>query len=199
MILLFAIISSYIIIISWNNNLYANSKMMVLQRQQQQHSSSLPQRNKDWNIYNLQKKYHQSGGILYKQSVLTSAEYSTIVNNLQSLMMDDDDNIILKEEDESSSFATNRIGAQISNESEIYRVISCTEGSLCRLVNNLADYVVEGGDDDGLGGRHNDVGDDDMPETSERSDDASRRGRIELGKMVLAPDIPIEVCLFLCV
>ena len=187
MILLFAIISSYIIIISWNNNLYANSKMMVLQRQQQQHSSSLPQRNKDWNIYNLQKKYHQSGGILYKQSVLTSAEYNTIVNDLQSSMMDDDDNnIILKEEDESLSFATNRMGAQISNESEIYRVISCKEGSLCTLVNNLADYVVEGDDDDGLGGRHNEGDDDDMPE--------SERRRSELGKMVLAPDIPIEVC-----
>ena len=184
MILLFAIISSYIIIISWNNNnfLYANSMMMVLQ--QQHSSSSLTQQN-DWNIYNLQKKYHQSGGILYKQSVLTSAEYNTIVNDLQSLLMDDN-NIILKEEDESLSFATNRIGAQISNESEIYRVISCKEGSLCTLVNNLADYVVEG---DGLGGRHNE-GDDDMPE-SERSDDASRS---ELGKMVLAPDIPIEVC-----
>ena len=191
MILLFAIISSYIIIISWNNNnfLYANSMMMVLQ---QQHSSlSLTQR-KDWNIYNLQKKYHDSGGILYKPSVLTSTEYNTIVNDLQSSMMDDDDNnIILKEEDESLSFATNRIGAQISNESEIYRVISCKEGSLCTLVNNLADYVVEGDDDDGLGGRHNEGDDDDMPE--------SERRRSELGKMVLAPDIPIEVSVFLCV
>ena len=98
----------------------------------------------------------------------------------------DDNNIILKEEDESLSFATNRIGAQISNESEIYRVISCKEGSLCTLVNNLADYVVEGDDDDDLGGRHNEGDDDDMPE--------SERRRSELGKMVLAPDIPIEVC-----
>ena len=89
-------------------------------------SKQHPSQQKDWNIYNLQKKYHQSGGILYKQSVLTSTEYNAIINDLQSsLMNDNDDNnkLTLKEEDESSSFATNRIGAQISNESEIYRVL----------------------------------------------------------------------------
>ena len=68
-------------------------------------------------------------------------------------------------DEKESSFATNRIGAQISESSEIYKVLSCEEGSMCRLVNSLAD-----GDD--------------------KSD--VDRGEV-LGKMVLAPDIPIEV------
>ena len=68
---------------------------MMMELQQQHSSLSLTQRNKDWNIYNLQKKYHDSGGILYKPSVLTSTEYNTIVNDLQSSMMDDDDNNII--------------------------------------------------------------------------------------------------------
>ena len=165
---------------------------MIVSKQQQH-----PSQQKDWNIYNLQKKYHQSGGILYKQSVLTSTEYNTIINDLQSSLMNDnnDNKLTLKEEDESSSFATNRIGAQISNESEIYRVLSCTEGSLCTLVNNLADYEIECNVGDDLGERrHNNEDKDDDFFENERSDASRKRLRSELGKMVLAPDIPIEVC-----
>eukprot|EP00985_Skeletonema_marinoi_P006248 scaffold2709_cov215-Skeletonema_marinoi.AAC.9 len=46
-------------------------------------------------------------------------------------------NLKLTEEKE-SSFATNRIGAVIEKESDVYKILSCDEGSLCRLVNGLA-------------------------------------------------------------
>ena len=114
----------------------------------------------DWALYNEQKQYQKSGGILYKQSVLTPQEYNTIVNELQSM------DLMLKDE-ETSSFATNRIGAKISKESEVYRVLSCEDGSLSRLINALADA-----DDD--------------------NDDKSRTEKVHR-KMVVAPDIPCEV------
>ena len=75
-------------------------------------------------------------------------------------------NLKLTEEKE-SSFATNRIGAVIEKESDVYKILSCDEGSLCRLVNGLA-Y-----DDD--------------------NDDGSNEKEEDLGKMILSPDIPIEV------
>ena len=116
---------------------------------------------KDWALYSLQQQYRRSGGILYKQSILTPQEYNTIVNELQSM------DLMLKDE-ETSSFASNRIGAIISKESEVYRVLSCEDGSLSCLINALAD-----GDDD----------------------DDDKRGREKArGKMVVAPDIPCEVC-----
>ena len=121
-------------------------------------------RTKDWALYSLQQQYRRSGGILYKQSVLTPQEYNTIVNELQSM------DLMLKDE-ETSSFASHRIGAIISKESEVYRVLSCEDGSLSCLINALSD-----GDDDD-------------------DDDDDERGREKArGKMVVAPDIPCEVC-----
>ena len=111
---------------------------------------------RDWAQYALQQQYKKAGGMLYKQSALTPLEYTTIINELQ--VMD----LKMKEEKE-SSFATNRVGAQISNGSRIYDVLSCEEGSMCRLVNCLADG------------------------------DCDDKGKDNLGRMVLAPDIPIEV------
>ena len=87
----------------------------------------------DWDLYNLQQQYKKSGGILYKQSVLKPHEYKVIKDELQSMELD------MMDEDESSSFATNRSGAQIPNDTDIYRVLSSKEGSLCRLVNSLFD------------------------------------------------------------
>lgn len=112
----------------------------------------------DWKLYTLQQKYKRSGGILYKQSILTPDEYTSILNELQSM------NLIMKDEKE-SSFASNRVGAEIINESEIYKILSSEDGSLCRLINSLADADMVDDDDD-VGG---------------------------IGKMILAPDIPIEV------
>eukprot|EP00571_Detonula_confervacea_P006831 CAMPEP_0172316826 /NCGR_PEP_ID=MMETSP1058-20130122/29654_1 /TAXON_ID=83371 /ORGANISM="Detonula confervacea, Strain CCMP 353" /LENGTH=308 /DNA_ID=CAMNT_0013031241 /DNA_START=275 /DNA_END=1201 /DNA_ORIENTATION=+ len=126
-----------------------------------------PTQEVDWKLYALQQKYKRAGGVLYKQSILTPHEYAIIVNELQSL------NLKLMEED-GSSFATNRVGAQIASSSEIYRVLSSCgddaemeEGSLCRLINRLADQ-----------------------------DDFNDENNIdcrEFGKMILAPDIPIEI------
>ena len=115
----------------------------------------------DWKLYTLQQKYKRSGGILYKQSVLTPNEYTSILNELQSM------NLIMEDEKE-SSFASNRVGAEIIYESEIYKILSSEGGSLCRLINSLADADLVDNDD---------------------VDDFGR-----FGKMILAPDIPIEVC-----
>ena len=117
----------------------------------------------DWKQYALKQKYRRAGGILYKQSVLLPHEYKTIVDELKSM------NLEMMDEKKESSFATNRVGAQLSKSSEVYRVLSCEEGSLCRLVNTLAN-----GDDLG-------------------EDESDGRRELELGKMVIAPDIPIEV------
>ncbi|KAL7541829.1 hypothetical protein ACHAXR_011255 [Thalassiosira sp. AJA248-18] len=97
----------------------------------------------DWKQYALQQKYKRAGGILYKQSALTPHEYTSIRDALlQSIM----DSKMMMEEEKESSFATNRIGAEISKSSEIYEVLSCEEGSLCRLVNSLADADADGDD-----------------------------------------------------
>eukprot|EP00985_Skeletonema_marinoi_P015931 scaffold8402_cov209-Skeletonema_marinoi.AAC.2 len=82
-------------------------------------------------------------------------------------------NLKLTEEKE-SSFATNRIGAVIEKESDVYKILSCDEGSLCRLVNGLA---------------HDDDDDDD-------DDDDGSNGEEDLGKMILSPDIPIEIRIY---
>jgi hypothetical protein len=129
--------------------------------------SSLPGHNhaddaqKDWARYSLHLSYKKAGGILYKQSILTPAEFTTLQMAIDQM------NLKLTDEKE-SSFATNRIGAVIGKESDVHRILSCSEGSLCRLVSGLAD------DDDGS---HEE----------------------ELGKMILSPDIPIEVSPSWCI
>ena len=87
----------------------------------------------DWDLYNLRQQYKKAGGILYKQSVLKPHEYKVIIDELQSMKLE------MVDEDESLSFATNRSGAQIPIDTEIYNVLSNKEGSLCRLVNSLFD------------------------------------------------------------
>jgi len=87
----------------------------------------------DWDLYNMQQQYKKAGGILYKQSVLKPHEYKVITDELQSMKL------AMIDEDESLSFATNRSGAQIPIDADIYRVLSSKEGSLCRLVNSLFD------------------------------------------------------------
>jgi hypothetical protein len=73
-------------------------------------------------------------------------------------------------DEKESSFATNRIGAVLDRNSEVYKVFSYDEGSICRLVNTLVDN-----DDDA---------------ESEKDD-------LLLGsKMILSPDIPIEIRIY---
>ncbi|KAK1737735.1 hypothetical protein QTG54_011507 [Skeletonema marinoi] len=117
----------------------------------------------DWAQYSLRQTYKKAGGILYKQSVLTPAEFTAVQMAIEQL------NLKLTEEKE-SSFATNRIGAVIEKESDVYKILSCDEGSLCRLVNGLAH------DDD--------------------DDDGSNEKEEDLGKMILSPDIPIEIRIY---
>jgi hypothetical protein len=126
--------------------------------------SSLPAHNNhadsqmiDWAQYSLRQSYKKAGGILYKQSILTPAEFNAVQMAIDQM------NLKLTDEKE-SSFATNRMGAVIEKDSDVYRILSCSEGSLCRLVNGLAD-----------------------------DDDADGSDGEELGKMILSPDIPIEV------
>jgi len=121
--------------------------------------SPTPSTTTDWKAYALQQKYKKAGRMLYKQSILSPREYSIIQRELKSTF----NNLKMKEENE-SSFATNRVGATISEDSDVWRVLSCEEGSLCRLINCLADGDGNDGDEK------------------------------DTGKMILAPDIPIEVC-----
>ena len=72
-------------------------------------------------------------------------------------------------DEKSSSFATNRMGAVIEKDSDVYQILSAEGGSLCRLVNCLV-------------------------EEEEETTDANNEGE-ELGEMILSPDIPIEVSL----
>jgi len=115
----------------------------------------------DWELYNMQQQYKKAGGILYKQSVLKPHEYKVITEELQSMKSK---KLEMIDEDESLSFATNRSGAQIPIDTDIYRVLSSREGSLCRLVNSLFDSEGKKGE-----------------------------------SVVLAPDIPIEVCVFVLI
>ena len=108
----------------------------------------------DWTQYSLRQSYKKAGGILYKQSLLSPTEFHAvqlaITNQLATSLK-------LSDEKE-SSFATNRMGAVIERDSDVYTIFGCADGSLCRLVNSL----VEGEEED-------------------------------LGRMILSPDIPIEV------
>jgi hypothetical protein len=127
-----------------------------------------------WAQYKLRQSYQKSGGILYKQSILTPDEFTAVQNAIfQTLNVDS--GLKLSEEKE-SSFATNRIGAVIYNSdsdtieasssaSDVYRILSCETGSLCQLVNSVVDH-------------------------SSSEDEEKEK---ELGRMILSPDIPIEV------
>ncbi len=42
-------------------------------------------------------------------------------------------------DEKSSSFATNRLGAVIEKDSDVYQILSAEDGSLCRLVNCLVE------------------------------------------------------------
>lgn len=112
----------------------------------------------DWKLYALQRKYERAGGILYKQSILRPEEYDALMNEWarqrQSTKM---------AEEKESSFATKRMGFRVSEDSEMHRIMSRGGGSLCRLVNDLADG------DDAYG------------------------TNVDWGEMVLAEDVPMEV------
>mmetsp|Transcript_24380 Transcript_24380/g.51432 ORF Transcript_24380/g.51432 Transcript_24380/m.51432 type:complete len:390 (-) Transcript_24380:13-1182(-) len=145
----------------------------------------------DWENHQLCQNYKKAGGILYKQSILTPWEFQIISSELSDLLQNQDQNnsrnknsrkssssnksapkIILENED-SSSFATNRIGAAIGKGTEIYRVLSSEEGSLSKLIN-----VLEG------------------TEMVGREDEETEFSQTGKKKMVLAPEIPIEVRIY---
>ena len=122
----------------------------------------------NWAEYSLRQSYKKSGGILYKQSVLTPTEFTTVQNEIHNLI---NDNKLKLVDEKESSFATNRIGAVLDRNSEVYKVFSYDEGSICRLVNTLVDN-------------------DDHDAKSEKDD-------LLLGsRMILSPDIPIEIRIY---
>ena len=90
----------------------------------------------NWAEYSLRQSYKKSGGILYKQSLLTPTEFTTVQNEIHNLI---NDNKLKLVDEKESSFATNRIGAVLDRNSEVYKVFSYDEGSICRLVNTLVD------------------------------------------------------------
>ena len=104
--------------------------------QKSYHNSEAP--SIDWNMYNLKHQYQKSGGILYKQSILSPKEYNTIMSELSRL------DLPVAEEKE-SSFATNRMGCTIDSDTEIYKTLSCPHGSLSTLL-----YALECDGDEGI-------------------------------------------------
>ena len=123
----------------------------------------------NWAEYSLRQSYKKSGGILYKQSLLTPTEFTTVQNEIHNLI---NDNKLKLVDEKESSFATNRIGAVLDRNSDVYKIFSCAEGSICHLVNKLVNN------------------DDDYDAESEKDD-------LLLGnKMILSPDIPIEIRIY---
>lgn len=123
----------------------------------------------NWAEYSLRQSYKKSGGILYKQSLLTPTEFTTVQNEIRNLINDNKLNLVDEKE---SSFATNRIGAVLDKSSEVYKIFSSDEGSISRLVNTL----VNNGDD---------------------YDTESEKDSLLLGsRMILSPDIPIEIRIY---
>jgi hypothetical protein len=70
----------------------------------------------------------KSGGVLYRQSILTNEEYSAIQKEVLSLMTQLND-------ETTSSVAQNRLGASLSQDSESVRILQ--EGSLCKFVQRM--------------------------------------------------------------
>jgi hypothetical protein len=123
----------------------------------------------NWAEYSLRQSYKKSGGILYKQSLLTPTEFTTVQNEINNLISNNELKLVDEKE---TSFATNRIGAVLDRNSDVYKIFSCDEGSICRLVNTLVD--------------------------NDNDDDAeSEANDLLLGnKMILSPDIPIEIRIY---
>jgi len=78
----------------------------------------------------LQKEF-QKNKILYKKSILTQSEFNIIKNEI--------DNIPSKnfKNEKANSVARKRIGMSLDYDSEIVRILSDEDGSLCRLLNNI--------------------------------------------------------------
>jgi len=128
----------------------------------------------------LRRRYERDGGILHQRSALTPEEFRIATDALRSIMMGTETTSktrMLKDEDGRSSFATNRMGAIISNTetaagSVLYDAFGREGGSMHRLVNAVASSSAAFYSDD----------DDDDGDDGGGGDD-----------MVLAPDVPIEV------
>jgi hypothetical protein len=86
----------------------------------------------DWNLFNLKQQYKKSGGILYKQSLLSPEEYNAIVMELSNLDLNVQDEL-------KSSFANNRMGCTIGRETGIRKILSDENGSLLKFVSSLED------------------------------------------------------------
>mmetsp|Transcript_17502 Transcript_17502/g.37979 ORF Transcript_17502/g.37979 Transcript_17502/m.37979 type:complete len:353 (-) Transcript_17502:20-1078(-) len=83
----------------------------------------------------LRNQYEKSGGILYRQSVLTQEEYYSIRQELDMLIGKGGS---VKVEDEiTSSVARNRLGARLPPDCKIVRILSNPNGSVARLVNEV--------------------------------------------------------------
>ena len=117
-----------------NANLHKDNvlgcKMSSLKQTSQNSSYSPEAPSIDWNMYNLKHQYQKSGGILYKQSILSPKEYTIIMSELSRLDLP-------VEDEKESSFATKRVGCTIGSNTEIYRILSCPQGSLSALMNGL--------------------------------------------------------------
>jgi hypothetical protein len=88
-----------------------------------------------WQKYNTNEKQYvkqfKKYGIIYKTSVLTDEEFNTVKTELSNLSLD-----VIQET--TSSVAHNRMGAQLPSDCEIIKMLSSTEGSFTKLINEIA-------------------------------------------------------------
>lgn len=83
----------------------------------------------------LRRQYEKSGGILYRQSVLSRAERQKIKNDLDALL--GKGGRIRLADETSSSVASNRIGARLPPDCSTVKVLADPRGSISCLVNDL--------------------------------------------------------------
>ena len=126
----------------------------------------------NWEAHSLRRQYqHNGNNILYKKSILTTQEVTSVNSALQSMNIEQ----YLTSENASQSFATNRKGMSISRHNEagamLYDIFGRVGGgSMHTLVNAMS-----------------------ISESSELTSDDYYDAPQE---MILAPDIPIELRIY---
>ena len=90
----------------------------------------------------LRRRYEGYGGIVYRQSVLSSEEFRTVRRELASLM-GRGGSMPLRDE-KTSSVAKNRVGAQLPRNSAVAAVLGDEGGSMSKLFNRAANDQNDG-------------------------------------------------------
>ena len=93
----------------------------------------------DWQKYSqhspLRRQYEQSGGILYRTSVLAQEEYRAIQDDLATLI--GKGGRLRLADETNSSVAVNRVGARLPPDCKTIEILSDPNNSISRLINEI--------------------------------------------------------------